>query len=158
MARAALVAVTVLTACCCRGEEKDQILFLHLKLKDDAVTLVRSSVKPGRLKTPFAPDKKGDIHLELTTAEGLSLWSDVMADPTVQRVEYEDPENPGTLKVKEIRVTEVEFTVRVPFHKEGKQFRLHRLNKPASRADATAAGRVKKLLGAVAIPVSGVAP
>jgi hypothetical protein len=154
----AWIVIAILTACWSGAEEKDQILFLHLKLKGDALTLVKSSVSPGRLKTPIAPERKGEIYLELTAGGGLSLWSDVMVDPTLKRMEYEDPEHPGAWKVKEVRVTEVEFTVRVPFHSEAKQLKLYRLDKPASRTDAVAPGKVKKLLGALAVPGTGIAP
>jgi hypothetical protein len=158
LTRTVLFAIAILTACWCWAEERDQILFLHLRLKDGVVTLVRSSVKPGRLKTPIASDRKGEIHLELTATNGLSLWSDVMADPTVQRLEYEDPEHPGALKLKEVKVTEAEFIVRVPFHKDAKQLELQRLDRPANRAEAGAPGTKKKLLGTVAIPATEGAP
>lgn len=154
--RTVLLAIAILTACWCRAGEKDQILFLHLKLKDDAITLVGSSVKPGRLKTPFAPDKKGQVHLELTSTNGTVLWSDVIADPTVQRLEYKDPDHPGALKTKQVKVAETEFTLRLPFHKDAKQLKLHSLEKPANRADAVK--RTKKLLGSVAIPPTEAAP
>jgi hypothetical protein len=156
--RTILFAIALFVAGWCRAEEEDQILFLHLKLKDDGLTLVNSSVKRGRLKTPLTADKKGEIHLELTAADGSPLWSDVLADPRVQRLEYEDPDKPGALKVKEVRVAEVEFTVRVPFHKEGKRIKLYRLDRLATRTEALAPGQTKKLLGAVAIPASGTEP
>ena len=155
---AVLLVFAFLAACSGLAEEKDQILFLQLKLKDEAITLVRSSVRPGHLKTPIAPDKKGEIRLELTAADGSSLWHEVMADPTVRRIEYEDPDNPGSLKSKEVRVTEAEFTVRVPFVKAAKQLNLHRLEKPARRADAQTPRQAGKLLGVVALPPAGETP
>src|SRR5262245_16354682 len=109
--RAVLLAGAILAACWCQAEETDQILFLHLRLKEDAITLLSSSVQPGRLKTPFAPDKKGEIYLELISTNSTVLWSDVMADPTVQRLEFEDPDRPGTFKTQQITVAEAEFTV-----------------------------------------------
>ncbi len=158
VARTVLLAIAILAACWCWADEIDQIVFLHLRLKDGVVTLLRSSVKPGRLKTPIASDKKGEIHLELTGTNGVPLWSEVMADPTVQRLEYEDPEHPGTMKIKEVKVAEAEFIVRVPFHKDGRQLNLHRLDKPANRAVAAAPGTKKKLLGTVTVPATGAEP
>ena len=156
--RAVLLAIAILTTWGCLADETDHIVFLHLRLKDGVVTLVRSSVRPGQLKTPIASDKKGEIHLELTATNGVSLWSEVMGDPTVQRFEYEDPDNPGKLKVKEVKVTEAEFTVRVPFYKDAKELKLHRLDKPANLTEAKAPGATKKLLGTVAMPAKEDAP
>jgi hypothetical protein len=130
----------------------DQIVFLHLKLKDGAITLLRSSVMPGRLKLPIGSDRKGEIQLELTAMDGSSLWSEVMSDPTLQRFEYEDPAHPGTLKIKEIKVAEAEFTVRVPHHVDARQLKIHRLGTPATATEVRTVRTARKLLGTVAIP------
>jgi hypothetical protein len=150
-----LIALLLLATGWSRAAAADQIMFLHLKLKDGAITLVSSAVKPGRLKTPLASDQKGTIHLELTATNGATLWSDVVADPTVRRLEYEDPENPGTLKIKEVKTAEAEFTVRIPNHPAAQKLRLQRLDKPLNRATAAAApDATKKQLGTVALPAA----
>ena len=152
LSRTLLLAGAILTACCCRAEEKEQILFLHLKLNDNTITLVSSSVRPGHLKTPLVPDKKGYVQLELTSTNGTVLWNDVIADPRVRRFEYNDPDHPGALKAKQVKVTETEFSLRVPFHKDAKQLKVHKLNKPANREEAALGGRAKKLLCSLTLP------
>ncbi|HEY5912600.1 MAG TPA: hypothetical protein VJA21_18520 [Verrucomicrobiae bacterium] len=152
LARTVLLAGAILAAGWCRAEENNQILFLHLRLKGDAIALVSSAVKPGRLKTPVAPDKTGGLELELMSTNRAKLWSDVIHDPTVRRFEYEDPDRPGELKVKEVKVTEIEFTVRVPYHEDGGELKVYRLERQATRAEAAVSGRAKKLLGSIKIP------
>lgn len=140
------------------GEEIDQILFLHLKLKDDVVTLVNSSVQPGRLKRPPAPQKEGELQLELTAGRGKPLWVDSMGDPTVRRFEYQDPDRPGSMKVKTIRTSEAEFTIRVPFHRAAKQLEVYRVDRAARRTDKRVPEDQRKHLGTVLIPALGVVP
>jgi hypothetical protein len=52
-------------------KEPDQILFLHLRMKDGALTLVKSSTVPGVLKSRRSADKKAPLQLEVETAEAL---------------------------------------------------------------------------------------
>jgi hypothetical protein len=147
-----LLVVATLTANRCGAGEEDKILFFHLKLKDQVVTLVDSTVRPGRLKAVSVPEKRGIVYLELTSTNGTALWSDVMADPTVQRFEYEDPDQPGSIKAKEVITKETEFTVRVPFHKGAEQLKLFLLDKPANRVEAAVSRPARKALGTVGVP------
>jgi hypothetical protein len=154
-----LLLAVVLLPSLVRADENDQILFLHLKLKDGAVSLVESAVKPGRLKSSHDPEKQGELHLELIATNGASLWSGVLADPLTRRYEYEDPASPGALKLKTVQLTEAEFTVRVPFHKDAAHLRVFSLAKPASRKEALAApAAAKKWSGIVVLPATGAAP
>jgi hypothetical protein len=119
----------------------DKILFLHLKIKDGAMTLVQASSRPGTLKTP--PREHGDIQVEMVSTEGEALWSTLIEDPLLQRYEYEDPDHPGQLKRIERRLQETEFMLRVPFHSKGKQVILSR--KPV--AGGPAAQAPKQIMG-----------
>jgi hypothetical protein len=147
-----LLAVALLTAIRCAAGEEDKILFFHLKLTDQIVTLVDSTVRPGRLKEVSVPEKRGTIYLELTSTNGTALWSDVMADPAIRRFEYEDPDQPGNIKAKEVITTVNEFTVRVPFHKGAQQLKLFLLDKPANRLEAAVSRPARKALGTVGVP------
>jgi hypothetical protein len=152
-ARSLLLASAVFMANWCRADEPEQILFQHFKLKDDVVTLVQSTVRPGVLKSPVTSEKNGELYLELLGGNGSTLWSDVLDDPTVQRMEYEDPDHPGQLKTHWVQSTEAEFTVRVPFHKAAKQLRVQRLASPALKTDAI--GQAKIMLGTFELPEQG---
>ena len=148
----------LLLPCLVRAGDNDQIQFLHLKLKDGAVSMVGSSVRPGRLKSANEPDKQGELHLDLVATNGASLWSGVLADPLIRHYEYEDPESPGALKIKTVQLTEAEFTVRVPFHKDAAHLRIVRTGKPASRSAVLAAPALKKWSGTIALPGTGAVP
>jgi len=153
-----LILMAVVTSSWCQASDKDQIVFLHLKLKGQEVTLVDSSVRPGRYKTVSTPDKKGVFYLELVSTNGTTIWSDVMADPAFRRHEYEDPDHPGSILVKEVALPEAEFTVRVPFHKTARKLKLFRLDKLSNRVEAALPGRRKQGLGSVAVPALEMKP
>jgi hypothetical protein len=127
----------------------EQILFLHLKITNDVVSLVESTAVPGHLKVPIAAEKQGELYLELTSTNNVPIWADVMSDPLVRRYEYEDPDHPGQLKVKEVKLDQAEFTIRVPGRKEAKQLNIYRLDQPAAKSAATASNRTRTLLGTV---------
>lgn len=129
--------------------QDEQILFLHLKITNDVVSLVESTAVPGHLKIPIAAEKQGELCLELTSTNGVPIWTDVMPDPLVRRYEYEDPDHPGQLKVKEVKLDQAEFTIRVPGRKEAKRLNIYRLDQPAAKSAAAAANQTRTLLGTV---------
>lgn len=122
-------------------EAPEKILFLHLKWKNDVVTIEKAVARPGHFKEHPA---RGDVGLELLSADGATLWNTVIADPTIEHLEYEDPDHPGQLKVKIIQRAEAEFDLRVPFHSGAKMISFSR------GAKSGAAGR--KLLGTLDLP------
>ena len=153
-ARTVLVFMAILAACGSYAEGPEQILFLHLKLKDGVVTSLGTVVRPGRLKTPPASQRRGEVSLELVSTNGTLLWSNLVGDPGVQRYEYEDPAHPGTLKRLEVRRTEAEFSVRTPFHPEAAELRLYRLEKTAGGAGSAVRAQGKKPLGIIHLPAT----
>ncbi len=111
-----------------------QILFVQLRLKDGAFSLVSATNVPGALKTRRGAPAEQDFQLVLEDSEGRELWTDGLADPAVRRLEYEDPAQPGVIKVKEERLSETEFTVRVPSRTGRRHLAIYR--RPAAPADA----------------------
>lgn len=131
----------------------EQILFLNLKITNDVVSLVGSTAVPGHLKVPIAAEKQGELYLELISTNSVPIWTDVMPDPLVRRYEYEDPDHPGQLKVKEVKMDQAEFTVRVPGRKEAKQLNIYRLDQPAAKSAASASNKTRTLLGTIELPL-----
>lgn len=132
---------------------KQQILFLHLRLTNGAVYLVTAAAVPGHLKPAIIAEKPGDLHLELISTNRLPIWSGVVSDPLVRRYEYEDPDHPGQLKVKEVKLDQAEFTVRVPGRKEASQLNIYRLEPPAPQSAVMASSQTRTLLGTIALRV-----
>jgi hypothetical protein len=89
------------------------ILFLHLKVKDQTISLVETTLRPGFLKRVREADSTA-LFCELLAEDGTTLWKGNMPDPTLRHFEYEDPSNPGQLRRKSVQVSEAEFTLRVP--------------------------------------------
>lgn len=130
-----------------------QILFLHLRLTNGVVHLVESTAVPGHLKPAVTSKKQGDLYLELVTTNNLPIWTDVVPDPLVRRYEYEDADHPGQLKVKEVKLDQAEFTVRVPGRTEANQLNIYRLEQPGTRSAAMASSPTRTLLSTLPLHV-----
>jgi len=127
------------------ADEEGKFLFLTLRFKDGVVTVVKSTLVNGTLK-PQRDSKKTDaFHISLGKTEGESIWSVAIDDPSVCRYEYEDPQAPGTIRVKEVKLDDVEFIVRVPLIDGVRQLEVYRHESPASGAKQPTTP-VKKLL------------
>ena len=93
-------------------ESSPQILFLHLKLENNQISLVEASVAPGTLKRLSA--RQPSFDLEVASSSGQVLWTNTVANPSIRHLEYEDPNHPGEIISKGVQLTNTEFTVRVP--------------------------------------------
>ena len=129
--------------------QDQQILFLHLRLTNGVVHLVASTAVPGHLKPAVTTEKPGDLYLELISTNRLSVWTGVVSDPLVHRYEYEDPDHPGQLKAKVVKLDQAEFTVRVPGRKEANQLNIYRLEPPATQSGMAASRPSRTLLGTI---------
>ena len=142
-----------LTLCLClRGAEADgKFLFLTLRYKDGDITLVKSALVSGTLKPRRNSTRPDALQIVLEKAEGQSAWSLAIDDPSVRRYEYEDPERPGVIRSKEVKVNDVEFIVRAPLVTDVRHLAVYRQEPPAPGAKAPAAP-VKKLLVRHSLP------
>ena len=112
-------------------EEKPGILFLCLQLKDGAFSLVSATNVSGTLKTPRRTAAAKELQMVVEDAAGTAFWTQEMADPSVERLEYTDPAQPGVIQVKEVRRKQVQFTVRVPLALGKRQLAIYRRAAPA---------------------------
>ena len=133
-------------------KEPERILFLQLRIKDNVVSLLKASSRPGVLKRQ--PHKE-ELTLELLSPEGVSLWTAGVEDPGIQRFEYEDPDHPGELKTKVIETPDTEFTVRVPWKKGAKRLSVYRHERPSvsGKAPLAPVRAARRHLGQVELPV-----
>ena len=92
-----------------------KILFLHLRMKDDTIHLVGSTLRAGFLKEARESETASGLEYEVRSSAGGLLFKEGIDDPSIERFEYEDPANPGILTVKQVMLKDVDFTVRVPF-------------------------------------------
>jgi len=134
-------------------QAQHKILFLRLRIQNDSITLVQSSVRPGTLKQTVGYAKIDGIEYRCQSADGLTLLSNVMSDPTVRRYEFEDPAQPGTLSVKQVKLKDVEFTLRIPFKDEMRRVEFFRVVSPGTSSLLQKSPR--KFIGAIEIPSDG---
>jgi hypothetical protein len=117
MPRALLVAAVM--ACC--GQQhaaaQEKILFLHLRMHNDSISLTRSTLQPGVVKQAREAQPSSALAYELRSTAGELLGSGSLRDPSIRRLEYEDPLHPGRLIVRIDTLADVEFTLRLPFRK-----------------------------------------
>jgi hypothetical protein len=127
------------------------ILFLHLKVTNQAVSLVDSNLRPGVLKPGREADSTG-LFYELVSEAGTTIWKGSMADPNLRHLEYEDPANPGKLQRKRVQLDEAEFTLRVPFHQAARRINFFKLASSAAGAASQKSSRTS--LGSITLPLN----
>jgi hypothetical protein len=110
-----LSVVVALLCCCAVHAQTDGIWFLHLRLTNDQVVLVKQQKTPGVLKSRRGPAPAQPLRIDLKAQNGTTLWSQTIDDPAVRRIEYEDPLEPGKMRARQVTLTNVEFTVRIPY-------------------------------------------
>jgi hypothetical protein len=125
------------------------ITFLHLRTTADGFELVEAKTVNGSLRARRYDSAKPGLHVELRSADDRVLFRDVYPEPTVTRLEYEDPQHPGKIRVKEIAPT-AEFTIRVPYIAEARTAHFYR----RLQASIAGAGRMPILIrqGQVTLP------
>jgi hypothetical protein len=123
------------------------IAFLTVILSDDNVRLADWTVAEGALHPLRAGTRHGGLEYEAVTASGGIVWEGSLPDPLTRRIEYEDPDNPGQLKIKIITVDSARFVVRVPVDSTINRFLFYRAAKPGGKAVAP-----RTSLGAIIAP------
>src|SRR5258705_4770786 len=101
--------------------------------------VVKSAVVSGRLKPQRDPPRPDALQITLEKTEGESAWRLAMDDPSVRRYEYEDPQQPGVIRSKEVKVNDIEFIVRAPLVAGVRHLAVYRHVPPAPRAKQSAA-------------------
>jgi hypothetical protein len=123
------------------------ITFLHLRATADGFELIEAKTVNGSLRTRRYDSAKLGLHVEVRSADNRVLFRDVYPEPTVTRLEYEDPEHPGKIRAKEVTIQE--FTIRVPYFGEARTVHFYR------RLEGRATGTNRPLLihqGQVPLP------
>lgn len=134
-----------------RAEEDGKFLFLTLRYKDGVITVVRSALVSGTLKPQRNSTRPDALHIALEKGEGETAWSVAIDDPSVRRYEYEDPQQPGVIRSKEVKLNDTEFIVRAPVVAGVRHLGVYRHEPPAQGAKQPATP-VKKLLVRHALP------
>lgn len=96
-------------------QAKNQILFLQFRMKGDTLTLVNSALRSGNLKRQRPHEIRNGLEYSFRSSDGTVLLEGTLSDQSVRRYEYQDPDNPGRIKFKEITFKDVEFTIRAPY-------------------------------------------
>jgi hypothetical protein len=129
-----------------------QIVFLHCKMKNDTLTLVKSNIRPGVVKQKRGSEIRGKISYAMLSSAGKLLWRGAMEDPLLQRFEHADPANPGQIKIKYVKLNEADFTLRLPFEPEAHRIEFYRLESPAERDRRKISRRP---IGSITLPING---
>ena len=144
----------LLVCVCATTAQPDQarFFFLTFRLKAGALTLVKARVMPGTLKPQRDGTQPDALRFVLEQAADESLWSRRLDDPSVQRLEYEDPDHPGQIKSKTVQLDDVEFIVRAPYHPNARQVVIYREHVEIPVDGAKAAPPVRQLLARLPLP------
>ncbi|MCI0693559.1 hypothetical protein L0337_16320 [candidate division KSB1 bacterium] len=132
-----------------------QIVFLHFKIKDETITLVKANTRPGVVKQKRGGETRGGIYYDVVSASGKSLWNGGMEDPLVQRIEYGDPADSGRIKIKNVTHEEAGFTLRMPFRPDAHRIEFYRLE---SSADQNRRKILRRPIGSILLQMKGDEP
>ena len=147
-----LIAVlSVLLPLGAQASDTNQFLFLTLRLKGGVVTLEKAQIVKGTLKPQLNSTEEKPLLITLEQTKGIAEWSLTMDDPSIQRLEYEDPEHPGTLKTKLETVDDIEFIVRTPLITGVRHLAIERKATQTQRP-AGSAGVTNSLLARIELP------
>jgi hypothetical protein len=110
-----------------RPASPPRIVFLHLRASPRGFEVIDTKIASGSLKSsPYEPGKEG-LHFQLLGgANGPVLFQNICPEPTVRRLEYEDPNSPGRLIAKQVISETAEFTIRVPYVAGTQKLRFYR--------------------------------
>lgn len=133
------------------ADDTNQFLFLTLRLKAGAVTLEKAQVVTGTLKPQSDSTEEKPLLISLEQNTGIAQWSLTMDDPAVQRLEYEDPQQPGVLKTKWLTTDDTEFIVRTPLITGVRHLAIHRKSPPAKLTLGSSAA-TNSLLARIELP------
>ncbi|HTG44976.1 MAG TPA: hypothetical protein VK633_10640 [Verrucomicrobiae bacterium] len=125
---------------------REQILFLHLRSDTNGLQLLRATVRPGHLKRAM---QQGTFEIETIARSGTILHTNQISDPTIQRLEFEDPATPG--KILQKKIVQREFTLRLPYNAAAGSLRFYKKSRAISgglQAEST-----RQFLGQIALPI-----
>jgi len=132
---------------------QDGIVFLHLRLKDNTISLLESNVRPGTLKESRAVNNDIGISLEVLSENGSPIFVNTVNDPSIQHYEYEDPNSSQRLIKKEVIQNDVEFFLRVPYFKDMRRIRFYRTTLLPAQTKSQRLNRL--LLGTIELYLQG---
>jgi hypothetical protein len=121
-----VAAMLVLAGAYAGAQENSRIVFLHLKMRQGKVVLLDQTTRAGSLKQSRAAQQYATWTYDLVSPTGEVLWSGTMRDPSFKRYEYEDPNEPGKIRSKQVLLDDVEFTVRVPHIDSAQRVQFYR--------------------------------
>jgi hypothetical protein len=129
------------------------IQFLQVQIKDGKVALLRTRVRPGTVKPGLPANHRNPLIIELATPDGKTLWTNQIADPTIEIIEVPDPTRPGEWVTREVRRNPAEMTLRVPARGDARRVRFLR-PLPVSAPEKSEARDARKfeLLGELVLP------
>lgn len=96
----------------------ERMLFLTLRFDSAGVVLESATVRPGHAKVPrdlaLGP---GFVHFLARDARGASLGEGSFPDPALAKtgLEYEDPDEPGVIRMLDVRPEKLIHVLRLPF-------------------------------------------
>lgn len=130
-----------------QSNERPRILFLHLKIKGQTISLIDATSVPGVLKPVRAA--QGDIRYEIISTNGAPLWQGALADPRRELPDFPAlDDSDKTPRQHPPVLDELEFTLRIPHQPAAQRIEFYTFEPRPTGADANT-NAVKRLLGSL---------
>lgn len=147
---AVLIFAVLFTADLPKAESSGQIAFLTVKVDPDGVTLLESRLVDGTVKERRAANRVTGLRYEMVSDQSQILSYDVIADPLIRHLEYEDPDQPGRLISKTIQLDEAVITIRVNYTDPTDRLKFYKVAQSADKR-----GLERESLGTISLKSIG---
>lgn len=126
-----------------------KILFLNLIWEKGSIRLQDYAVRPGRLKQGLKPKPYSQALIyELFAANNVKLGEGVLPNPSIERLEYADPAQPGVIKMTTTKRDTATFTLRLSYNRNLARVDFFNLKSPTPQSPGERGATVKALKGA----------
>lgn len=123
-----------------QSSQPDRIGFVRMMVTENSVTLLETTVRPGRLKAERS-QAKGELAFDVLASDERVMWTGTLDDPLVVRQEYVDED--GQLRVRVIEQEEAEVIIRIPVSEARHTIRLFRTSGVGKSSDRQLIGSVE---------------
>jgi len=130
------------------------ITFLHLRATADHFELIDAKTVPGSLRSVRYDREAHGLHVEVLSKDNRTLFQTVCAEPTVRRLEYEDPSQPGRIVMKLVPSIPGDFTIRIPYSNEARMLRFYRHSSVATGVTLVGSKPTLVFQGQLRLPAS----
>ena len=95
---------------------ESKILFLTLHINNNNISLIDSKVYSGYLKKPRIESVSIGLYYEVISSDNKIVETGFSENPLIKHFEYEDPDRPGQIVHKIVKLQSTDFMLRIRYN------------------------------------------